>query len=200
MNHTMKTITAGAALLLVLLSPLPVLALEFDVWKTGMPLTEMVATAKAHNIALTRAGVISRASGFDPRYIDERFWRASAVGYVTKLLGVTSTVRMKMAPEQPRPLYAIEIMMTGSMVKKEFYPVLIDMFTDKYGPPNKTTGRLKKTYQWTFNDSEQIELKLFSAPILTYTDGAYKHADQASSGERQQQDNSGQLTRDADKF
>ena len=200
MNPSIKIIAAISSLLLILHVATPALALEFDVWKTGMTLSEIVETARANNIPLTQAGVTSKDSGFNQRFINERFWKASSVGYLTKLLGVTSTVSMKIAPEQPRILYEIEIMMTGAIDKKRFYPELINMFIEKYGPPSKARRSLKKAYQWTLNDTDQIMLKLFSAPILTYTDISYKNAVEAQRGYKHKNDKNVRIKKDADKF
>lgn len=200
MNPSIKNIAAIFSLLLILLVSTPALAIEFDVWKTGMTLSEIVETARANNIPLTQAGVISKDSGFNQRFINERFWKASSVGYLTKLLGVNSTVIMRIAPERPRILYEIEIMMTGTMDKKRLYPELINMFIEKYGPPSKPTRSLTKVYQWTLNDTDQIMLKLFSAPILTYTDVSYKKAIEDQGGYKYQNEINGHIKKDADKF
>lgn len=198
MNSYIKCIPAISLLLATLLMPPPALAIKFDVWKTGMTLTEMVETAIANNIPLTQAGVISQDSGFSQSFINERFWRASSVGYLTKLFGVNSTVSMRIGAEQPRVLYEIEILMTGRMDKKQLYSKLINMLIDKYGPPDKPKRNLKTAYQWTLNDTEQIKLKLFSAPVLTYTDISYKKAAEAKI--RYQNQENGTIKNDADKF
>ncbi len=197
MKSSIKYISAVSCLLAMLLVSTPALAIGFDVWNTGMTLSEIVETARVNNIPLTKTGVISKDSGFNQRYINEYFWKAASVGYLTKLLGVDSTVTMKISPEQPRILYEIEIMMAGAINKKKLYPELINMLTEKYGPPNETKRSLKKAYQWTPDDTYQIMLKLFSAPILTYTDLSYK---KTQSGYRYQNERDGQIKKDADKF
>ncbi len=200
MKSHIKYIPAASLLLVILLVSTPALAFKFDVWSTGMTLSEIVETARANNIPLTRAGVISRDSGFNQRFINERFWKASSVGYLTKLFGVNSTVSLRIAPERPRILYEIEIMMTGRMDKKRLYPELINMFIEKYGPPNKPKRSLKKAYQWNLNETDQIILKLFSAPILTYTDVSYKKAVEAQGGYKYQNEKNEPIKNDADKF
>lgn len=91
-------------------------------------------------------------------------------------------------------------MMTGAMVKKQFYPALINVFTEKYGHPSKIKRSLKKVYQWNLNDTDQIMLKLFSAPILTYTDVSYKKAVETKGGYKYQDDKNGSIKKDTDKF
>jgi hypothetical protein len=199
-NSHIKYIPAVFLLLAILLIPPPALAIKFDVWKTGMTLTEIVETARANNIPLTQAGVIPKDSGFSQRFINERFWKASSVGYLTKLFGVNSTVSMRISSEQPRELYEIEILMAGRMDKKQLYPKLINMLIDKYGPPDKPKRNLKTAYQWTLNDTDQIKLKLFSAPVLTYTDISYKKAAEAKSRYKYQNQGNGTIKNDADKF
>ena len=195
MKSSFKYIPAVSYLLAMLLVSTPALAVGFDVWNTGMTLSEAVETARVNNVPLTKTGVISKDSGFNQRYINEYFWKAASVGYITKLLGVDSTVTMKISPEPPRIIYEIEIMMAGAINKKKLYPELINMLSEKYGPPNEMKRSLKKVYQWTPNESDQIMLKLFSAPILTYTDLSYK---KTQGGYRYQ--NEKEIKKDADKF
>jgi len=192
-----KYIRAASSLLVILLVSTPALAIKFDVWRTGMTLSEIAEAAKANNIPITRSGVISRESGFNQRFINEYFWKASTVGYVTKLFGVDSTVSMKISPDRPRRLYEIEILLTGRMDKKRLYPELINMLIEKYGPPSKPKRALTKVYQWNLNDTDQITLKLFSAPVLTYTDVSYKKAVEALNGSKHQKET---IKKDSDKF
>jgi len=191
--------TAFFLLVMVFIST-PALAIKFDVWETGMSLAELVETAKANNIPITQAGTISMDSGFNQKFVNDGFWNASSVGYSTKLFGINSTVSMRMTPEQPRRLYEIEILMTGRMDKKKLYPELISTLIEKYGPPNKPKRGLKKIYQWTLNDTDQLILKLFSAPVLTYTDITYQKANEAKSGIRYKHQESGTMQNDADKL
>jgi hypothetical protein len=197
LKNSIKNIACISSLFFILNVSTPALAIEFDVWKTGMTLSEIVEEARANNIPLTQGGVTSKDSGFNQMFINERFWKASSVGYLTKLLGVSSTVIMRISPERPRILYEIEIMMTGAIYKEEFTTELISIFTEKYGPPSKATRSLKK---WTLNDTDQIMLKLFSAPIISYTDLSYKKAVEAQNVYKHQNDNNGRIKKDADRF
>lgn len=189
--------TTTCFLLTMLFISSPALAIKFDVWETGISLSELVETAKANNIPITQAGTISMDSGFNQRFINDGFWNASSVGYSTKLFGVNSTVSMRMTPEQPKRLYEIEILMTGRMDKKKLYPELVNMLIEKYGPPDKPKRNLKKVYQWTISDTDQLMLKLFSAPVLTYTDTSYKNAAEARKNQNQGPES---IQNDADKF
>ena len=197
MKTSIKNIAAISSLFFILLVSTPAIAIEFDVWKTGMTLSEIVEAARANNIPLTRIGATSEESGFNQRFINDRFWKASSVGYLTKLFGVNSTVIMRIAPERPRRLYEIEIMMTGAIYKEEFTTELISIFTEKYGPPSKATRRLKK---WTLSDTDQIMLKLFSAPTISYTDVSHKKAVESQNVYKHQNDNNGRIKEDADRF
>lgn len=200
MKFYIKFMLAGLLLLAILIVSTPALAIRFDVWKTGMTLVEIVETARENDIPLTQAGTVSHSSGFNQRFINEGFWNASSVGYLTKLFGIDSTVNMKIAPEQPRRLYEIEIMMTGRMDKKQLYPELINMLIDKYGQPDKAQRNQKRTYRWTLDNTDRITLKLFSAPILTYTDIAFKKAVETQGRYEYLNNKNKAIENDADKF
>ncbi|HKJ04519.1 MAG TPA: hypothetical protein VJ974_02895 [Geopsychrobacteraceae bacterium] len=197
MKSSIKKITTISSLFFILILSTPANAVEFDVWKTGMTLSEIVETAKANNIPLAAAGITSKESGFNQKFINERFWSASSVGYLTELLGVSSTVTMRITPEQPKVLYEIEVMMTGAIYNEEFTTELVRIFNQKYGPPGKATGSLKK---WTLNDTDQIVLKLFSAPIISYTDLSYREKDEAQNIFRPRNDDNGRVKKDVNRF
>jgi len=198
LNSSIKNIAATSLLILILQLSTSALAIEFDVWKTGMTLTEIVETARANNIPLAAAGITSDDDGFNQRYINERFWNSSSIGYLTRLLGVSSTVTMRISPEQPKKLYEIDIMMTGAIYKEnKFTTELVSIFIEKYGTPGKDTDRLKR---WTLNDAEQITLKLFSAPVITYTDLSYKKAVKDQNVFRPQNEDNGRVKKDVNRF
>ena len=122
---------------LILLMPSIVFSAQFDMWNTGMTLTEVVETARQHNVPIRRSGILSPNPNFDKRFIDEKFWTAQEVAYVTRLLGQGAKVVLKIHPERPRRVYEIGIQFTGKSSSKEFRSELLNMLTEKYGRPSR---------------------------------------------------------------
>ncbi|SEA68448.1 hypothetical protein SAMN05660420_02868 [Desulfuromusa kysingii] len=130
--------------LLILLIPSISFSAQFDMWNTGMTLSEVVETARQYNVPIRRSGIINSNKNFDKRFIDEKFWSTKEVGYVTKLLGVGAKVLLKIHPERPRRVYEIRIQFTGKSSSREFKSALLNMLTEKYGQPGRVLLSLKK--------------------------------------------------------
>lgn len=164
-------------LLLILLVPSSVLSAQFDIWETGMTLSQVVETARKNNIPIRQSGVIGINKGFNQKLINERFWKADSVEYVTTLLGDGAKVVLKIHPDWPRRVYEIEIRFAGKSFSQEFKTELIKMLTDKYGQPDRAFLNLYKVYRWKPAEGDEILLTRYSFPLLSYTDiGLKEHA------------------------
>lgn len=164
-------------LLLILLVPNSVLAAEFDIWKTGMTLSQVVETARQNNIPIRQSGIISINKGFNQKLINERFWKAESVEYFTILLGYGAKVVLKIHPDWPRRVYEIEVRFAGKSSNQEFKAELVKMLTGKYGQPDRAFLNLHKTYRWRPAEGDEILLTMYSFPLLSYADvGLKEHA------------------------
>ena len=187
-------------LFIALLVPITSYAIQFDAWETGMTLSEVVETARANDIPIRKDGIVGSTNGFNQYLINEQFWKAPTVSYVTKLLGVHCTVMLHIAPEWPRRLYEIDIRMVGAMRDKAFNSELINMLSEKYGKPKKTTKSLHKAYKWSLSNTDKIMVVFFSSPQLTYTDIEYKRILEAHRKYDYQNQKNGYTKKDSVKF
>lgn len=188
-------------MLLFLLLPCTSLAAQFDVWDTGITLEQVVEVARQNNIPLRRSGIIAADKGFNKRFIDEQFWKATSVGYVTNLLGVNAKVELLISPEWPQRLYEIQVKFTDTQAaSKQFKESLLNMLSDKYGSPQNASRLLHKAYLWEPKDNDQILLTLLSFPILSYADAQLKAHVEEQRGYKAQDKKKGYIKRDAGKF
>lgn len=163
--------------LLILLIPCTALSAQFDIWETGMTLSQVVETARQHNIPLRQDGIFAQNNDFNQRFINERFWEAEKVGYATTLMGVGTKVILKIHPDWPRRVYEVEIRFTGKSSSQEFKTELVKMLTGKYGQPDRVFLNLHKAYRWKPAEGDEILLTMFSFPLLSYADvGLKEHA------------------------
>lgn len=155
-------------LLLILLVPNSVLAAEFDIWKTGMTLSQVVETARQNNIPIRQSGIISINKGFNQKLINERFWKAESVEYFTILLGYGAKVVLKIHPDWPRRVYEIEVRFAGKSSNQEFKTELVKMLTGKYGQPDRAFLNLHKAHRWKPAEGDEILLTMVfvSSPVL----------------------------------
>ena len=186
--------------ILVLFSPGAALSAQFDVWETGMTLSEVVETARQHNIPIRQSGIIAQNNGFNQKLINDRFWKAESVGYITSLMGVGAKVVLKIHPDWPRMLYEIEIKFTGKSSSQEFKKELLDMLTEKYGKAEKVLVSFRKAYRWEPVDDDQILLTMYSFPILSYANKKLKEHAQKQKGYEAQNQKHGYTKKDSSKF
>ena len=151
--------------------PVTAMAIQFDMWETGMSQAEMIAVSASNDIPLKKVGITSTSSGFNPQYINTDFYKATAVGYETTILERNTTVVLKLTEEEPKKLYEIEVQMHGEANDEKFNRELMEILTNKYGPPMKTFNEPgHKTIAWQQGDYGQIFWKKLSRPVIVYRD------------------------------
>ena len=187
-------------MLLILFIPGTALSAQFDVWETGISLSQIVETARQHNIPLRQDGIIAQDNGFNQRFINDRFWKADKVGYTTTLMGVGAKVVLKIHSDWPRRLYEIEIRFVGKSSSQEFKTELLNMLTEKYGKPDETLINLHRAYHWAPSENDQILLTIYSYPILSYSDIKLKAHALKQMGYKVKNQKQGYTKKDSSKF
>ncbi|RLD02842.1 MAG: hypothetical protein DRI32_08260 [Chloroflexi bacterium] len=187
-------------MLLILFIPGTALSAQFDIWETGISLSQIVETARQHNIPLRQEGIIAQDNGFNQRFINDRFWKADRVGYTTTLMGVGAKVILKIHPDWPRRMYEIEIRFVGESSSQEFKTELLNMLTEKHGKPDKTLINFHRAYRWEPSESDQILLTMYSYPILSYSDVKLKKHALKQMGYKIQNQKHGYTKKDSSKF
>jgi len=187
-------------MLLILFIPGTALSAQFDIWETGISLSQIVETARQHNIPLRQDGIIAQDNGFNQRFINDRFWKADRVGYTTTLMGVGAKVVLKIHSDWPRRLYEIEIRFVGKSSSQEFKTELLNMLTEKYGKPDETLINLHRAYHWAPSENDQILLTIYSYPILSYSDIKLKAHALKQMGYKVKNQKQGYTKKDSSKF
>lgn len=186
--------------LLVLSLSIEAHAIEFDIWRTGMNLSEIVAVAKANNIPIFANMVITGSKGFDPRFLNDSFYKSSVFSYNTELLGKRCAVKLRTTDEQPKWLYEIEVSFVGAMQDKGFYEELLKLLTIKYGRPGTQRETIYLHKLWKPDPKGEVVLKWFSHPILLYIDSDVKEMAVTQRSYKYQDKKEGFVKKDADKF
>ena len=187
-------------MLLILFIPGTALSAQFDIWETGISLSQIVETARQHNIPVRQDGIIAQDNGFNQRFINDRFWKADRVGYTTTLMGVGAKVVLKIHSDWPRRLYEIEIRFVGKSSSQEFKTELLNMLTEKYGKPDETLINLHRAYHWAPSENDQILLTIYSYPILSYSDIKLKAHALKQIGYKVKNQKQGYTKKDSSKF
>jgi len=185
---------------LLIFLPNSVLSAQFDIWETGMTLSQVVETARQNDIPIRQSGIIGINKGFNQKLINERFWEADSVEYITTLLGYGAKVILKIHPDWPRRVYEIEIRFAGKSSSQEFKSELVKMLTEKYGRPDKSSVNLHKAYRWEPDENDQILLTMYSFPILSYADTLLKNHALKQKGYEAQNQKHGYTKKDSSKF
>jgi hypothetical protein len=82
-------------------------AVAFDFWETGMSINEVIRVAQEHDLPIARENVIHARTRFDPKLIDDKFYKASAVYYRTNLSGRNATIYLRFT-DDPKFIREIE--------------------------------------------------------------------------------------------
>jgi hypothetical protein len=155
----------------VLLLSVPAQAVQYDIWETGMSQAEIIAVAALNDIPLKIAGRASTSKGFNPKHINSAFYKATTLDYETTTLERETTVVLKMTKEEPKKLYEIEVRIHEVTGDPKFENELIEIMTNKYGPPATTTFKPEhKTIAWRQGGSSHILYKWLSQPVVVYRD------------------------------
>jgi len=165
-----------------------------------MTLSEVVETAKQHNIPIRKSGISAQNKGFNQCFINDNFWKADEVAYVTTLMGVGSKVVLKIHPDWPRRVYEIEIHFTGNSHSQEFKSELITMLTNKYGRASRTIVNLRNAYRWNPDEGDEILVVMYSYPLLSYSDIPLKKHAQKQINFNTQNARHGYTKKDSGKF
>ncbi len=176
-------------------------AAQFDIWQTGMTLSDVVDMSRQNNIPIRQSGVINSSKGFNEALVNERFWKASKVGYVANLLGVNSTVELQIIPEWPSRVYEIQVKFSGTgAASQQFKGELLDMLKKKYGSPQMITLYLHKAYRWNLGENDEVILSMLSFPTLYYSDVQMKKYVEKIRGYKEQNLRNGYTRKDSGKF
>ncbi len=175
-------------------------AIEFDVWRTGISLAEMVSVAKSNDIPIIQKGVVSGGTHFNKRVINDLFYDASMFQYFTELLGKRCMVFLLTTDDKPKWLYEIEVSFAGAIGDKSFGKHLLTMLEKKYGPARKELINYISHHVWYPDSKSKITLQQLSQPKINYIDLEIKNLAQKQRSYQYQDKKHGYSNKDSGKF
>jgi hypothetical protein len=134
-------------------------AVAFDFWETGMSINEVIRVAQEHDLPIARDGVIHLRKGFDPKFIDNKFFKASAVYYRTTLSGRDAAVYLRFTDE-PKFIREIVVRVHRITDKEIFIDEMLGILSNKYGSYRELKELFDKSYEWRPDLTSQIVLRV----------------------------------------
>jgi hypothetical protein len=171
-------------------------AMQFDIWETGMSIQEVVGLARKHDLPIAREGLIPGSKRFDPKLINEEFYKASAVHYRTTISGRSSIVYLRMT-EDSKFVREIEVKLFGIANRESFTEEILGILDRKYGRHEEGKESLFTFYQWKPDQHSQVRMRIWATEAsIIYRDLRIKgyHEEQKSEKEK------GTIRKDAPKF
>jgi len=139
--------------------PAIALAVSFDCWETGMSINEVVRVAQEHDLPIARDGVIHLRKGFDPKLIDDKFFKASAVYYRTTLSGRNAAVYLRFT-DDPKFIREIVVRVYKITDRKIFTDEMLGILSQRYGAYRELKDLFEKTYEWLLDPYSRILLRV----------------------------------------
>lgn len=150
--------------------PAIVLAVTFDCWETGMSINEVIRVAQEHDIPIAREGVVHARKRFDPKSIDDKFYKASAVYYRTNLSDRAATVYLRFT-DDPKFVREIEVRLHNITDSDLFTKEMLGILSKKYGSFLESKELFHKSYVWRPAANSQVLLRVEGrGASIFYTD------------------------------
>ena len=180
----------------LVLFPSDSLAIRFDIWETGMSIGEVVSLARQHDIPIAGDGIVHGYKKFDPKLIDEKFYKASALYYRTIISGQNSTVYLRLTGDS-KFVREIEVRLFGINDRELFSKEMVGILSKKYGGYNELRETVFRVYEWRPDKSSRILMRAWSAEAsITYTDLKIKEYLEKQRIEKEKKS----IKKDAEKF
>lgn len=139
----------------------PVDGFLFDIWKSGITVTDAIDLAQDHDIPLHKAGLISVNEHFDPEMCRPYANTATAFEYMDQLLDRQAKIVLNFTPTSKK-LYSIKIGWSGPDISKksEFRDQIEALLTKKYGKPVKIKEHyIFRTYYFKINKLSFVTMR-----------------------------------------
>ena len=134
---------------------------SFDIWKSGLTVTEAIELAQNNDIPLHKAGIISVNKHFNPKVCLPYADIATEFEYNDQLFGRRAKVALKFTPTSKK-LYSIKTTWSGPDISKksEFRDRVEAMLIEKYGKPIKIQNHIIfKTYDFKINEFSIVTMR-----------------------------------------
>ena len=133
----------------------------FDIWRSGLTVTEVIDLARVNDVPLHKSGIISVNKHFNSKMCLPYANTATEFDYKTQMLGRHAKILLKFTPDGKK-LYSITVTWSGPDISKksEFRDQVEAMLTEKYGRPVKTKNHIFfKTYDFQINEISTVTMR-----------------------------------------
>jgi hypothetical protein len=141
---------------------------SFDIWKSGLTVSEAIDLAKDNDIPLHKSGLISADKHFNPEMCLPYANTATEFDYNAQLLGRQAKIVLNFTPASKK-LYSIRVAWSGSGIsrKSKFRDQIESMLIKKYGRPVKIKDNMIfKTYDFQINKLSFVTMRPGSNYVL----------------------------------
>ena len=166
----MKNFLGVFSFVVLIVSPTLSFGIAFDIWETGMSINEVVGLARKHDIPIARDGIIHGSKKFDPRLIDDSFYKASSLYYRATISGRNSIVYLRLT-DDPKFIVEIDVKLLGITDRELFTKEMLAILKQKYGRYKERKEPIFQVYEWRPDQFSQILMKIFGPEAsIIYTD------------------------------
>ena len=193
--------TAYFFCIVCMLLPTGASAFTFDLWTSGMTLTQTLDTAEKKDVPILRSGLISTNAHFDAAVCRPYADTFSDFSYRTTLLGKPATVTLHFT-RTSRQLDVLRIAW-GNIASKSDFPGEVEaMLTKKYG--NSKYGGpdiFFKLLRWDIDSDNFVVMKLGANVLeLKYVDKAGERSGKREAASKERKFKEEDLKKDQHKF
>jgi hypothetical protein len=154
----------------LLMFPAVSFGITFDIWETGMSINEVVGLARKHDIPIARENIYHGSKKFDPKLIDDNFYKATVLYYRTTISGRNSIVYLRLT-DDPKFIAEIDVKLLGITDRELFTKEMLEILSRKYGSYKEVTETVFRFYQWRPDKYSQVRMRVFGPEAsIIYTD------------------------------
>jgi hypothetical protein len=145
-------------------------AVAFDFWETGMSINEVIRVAQEHDLPIARENVIHARKRFDPKLIDDNFYKTSAAYYRTNLSGRSATIYLRFT-DDPKFVREIEVRLHRITDRELFTKEMLGILSKKYGSYRELKELFYKSYEWRPDAYSRVSMRVDSGGAsIVYAD------------------------------
>ena len=192
----MKNFLVIFSFVVLIVTPALSFGIAFDIWETGMSINEVVGLARKHDIPIARENIYHGSKKFDPKLIDDNFYKASVLYYRTTISGRDSIVYLRLT-DDPKFIAEIDVKLLGITDRELFTKEMLGIMNQKYGSYKEVTETVFRFYQWTPDKYSQVRMRVFGPEAsIIYTDLRIKELFESQRREKERKS----IKKDSDKF
>jgi hypothetical protein len=159
----------------------------FDMWNSGIHLSEVLDVAARHDIPLRPQGILTVDKHFNRKLLEDHLTTRHFFEYRSELFGKWATVYLSFTP-QSRLLSTVKVHFYGSSISRQstFRQDLQKVLINQHGRPLRTapSGPLIESVYWRKGERTSVELRAGSG----FVEVIYKDFEVVRTGQMEQFD------------